>query len=388
MAKGAQDRPWPWNMGTQGKRSQLMIRVTFVMEQHIGHRSFYENLRRCMDAIPTIEAKWVKVTYHNPVHFWQRLSFIPAIVRGTMSGRLQVRQGLRQNSCDVAFFNTQVPAALAGPLLDKQPYVVCTDITPRQYDRLARHYRHRPDGDNLWSRYKHRINVNTFRRAERILPWSSWAQSSIVQEYGIPAAKTEVLPPGVDIQSWQPGSPPSRGPLRILFVGGDFERKGGMLLLEAFRCLPPGQAELLVVTRTAAPVMAGLPEGVIFYHNLKPNSPQLIALYRSCHVFVLPTEAEAFGIAAVEAAATGLPILATSIGGLTDIVVDGENGFLLEPGDGAGLANRLRRLCRDASLRRRLGHASRARAERYFNAQENAKRLAQILAAVAERREE
>jgi glycosyltransferase involved in cell wall biosynthesis len=364
-----------------------MIRVTFVMEQHIGHRSFYENLRRCIDAMPEVEANWVKVTYYDPAHIWHRLPLLPATWRGAMSGRRQVRQGLRQNRCDVAFFNTQVPAVLAGPALHKQPYVVSTDVTPRQYDRLAIHYRHRPDGDNLLSRYKHYVNVRTFQQARRILPWSSWAQKSIVKEYGVASTQTEVLPPGVDLNIWQPGHPPSEGPLRILFVGGDFRRKGGRLLLEAFRSLPPGQAELRLVTRKASPAGEGVLDDVTVYTDLKPNSPELIALYRSCHIFALPTEAEAFGIAAVEAAAAGLPVLATTVGGLTDIVVDGENGFLLKPGDGRALTNRLRLLCQDAGLRQRLGHAGRKRAERYFNAEKNARRLAHILAAVAGRRE-
>jgi glycosyltransferase involved in cell wall biosynthesis len=365
-----------------------MTRVTFVMEQHIGHRSFYENLRRCIDAMPDIEASWVKITYHDPAHLWHRLPLLPAGWRGTLSGRRQVRQGLQRHPCDVAFLNTQVPAALAGSALQKQPYVISTDITPRQYDRLATHYRHQPDGDNLLSRYKHGVNVSTFQRAERILPWSSWAQNSLVREYGIPAAKTEILPPGVDLQLWQPGHPPSDGPLRILFVGGDFARKGGKLLLEAFQSLPPGQAELWLVTRTAPPAGGNMAEHVTVYPNLKPNSPELIALYRSCHIFALPTEAEAFGIAAVEAAAASLPIVATNVGGLTDIVIDSENGFLVKPGDGAALANRLRLLCQDAGLRQRLGQASRRRAKQQFNAEKNARRLAHILAAVAERREE
>jgi glycosyltransferase involved in cell wall biosynthesis len=353
------------------------------MEQHIGHRSFYENLRCGIDPMDGIEAAWVKVTYHDPDHLWHRYPLLPGSIRGALSGRLQVRHGLRRHPCKVAFFNTQVPAALGGTLLKEQPYLVSTDITPRQYDRMAAHYHHRPDGNNLLSRLKHRLNVNVFRRAERILPWSRWAQESIVQEYGVPLADTEVLPPGVDLQKWHPGSQ-VEGPLRILFVGGDFDRKGGGLLLEAFHTLPAGHAELLVVSRTPPPP----PPGVTTYHDLKPNSPELMALYRSCHLFALPSEAEAFGIAAVEAIASGLPVLATAVGGLTDIVIDGENGFLFEPGDGAALANHLHVLCRDASLRRRLGRASRAHAERYFNAQQNAKHLAHILATVAEKGEE
>ena len=61
------------------------------------------------------------------------------------------------------------------------------------------------------------------------------------------------------------------------------------------------------------------------YHpDLNPNDGALLSLYQSSDLFVLPTEAEAFGIAAIEASAVGLPVIATRVGGLTDVVVDGE----------------------------------------------------------------
>jgi glycosyltransferase involved in cell wall biosynthesis len=179
----------------------------------------------------------------------------------------------------------------------------------------------------------------------------------------------------VDLRHWQPGPASVSGPVRILFVGGDLYRKGGELLLEAFRRLPPGSAELALVTRTPlAPA-----EGLRIYHDLQPNSAELIALYQSSQVFVLPTYAEAFGIAAVEASAAGLAVIASRVGGLTDIVQDGETGFLIPPGDGDSLAERLARLVKDPSLRQRFGRAARARAEARFDARKNAARLANIL---------
>ena len=214
-----------------------MIQTTFVMEQHIGHRSYYQNLRRFVDSASQIAADWVEVTYERPQAIWNRLPVLPRGIRGTLSGRAQVREGLRRNRADVTLFNTQVPAALGGRLVGRQPYVLCTDITPLQYDEMSHHYGHQPDRAGFVSRYKHQVNGRLFQGAARILPWSNWVRESLIADYGVAPERIEVLPPGVDIDLWRPNPQPHDGPMRILFVGGDFYRKGGEDLLAAVELL-------------------------------------------------------------------------------------------------------------------------------------------------------
>ncbi|MEM7118009.1 MAG: glycosyltransferase family 4 protein [Chloroflexota bacterium] len=347
------------------------------MEQHIGHRSYYQNLRDVIDQNPELDASWVPVTYqHRPTIGGKSSPWLPT-VKGSLAGRLQVRQGAQQaTERDVAFFNTQVPAVLGGKVAQQQPYILSTDITPLQYDEMAEHYEHHPDSDNLWSFYKYRTNVKVFQKAARIVPWSSWAAESLVQDYGVDPNRIEVIAPGVNTNVWRPDtSKETTKPCKILFVGGDFERKGGNLLLKAFRSLPKGLAELMLVTRSHVPSS----DNIKVYRNMQPNSAELIQLYQSCDLFVLPTQAEAFGIAAIEACAVGLPVVATRVGGLTDIVVDGETGFLIEAGDIEALAQRLQLLAENDALRQSFGSAARQRAERYFDNGRNAKRIATII---------
>ncbi|MCB8983675.1 MAG: glycosyltransferase family 4 protein [Ardenticatenaceae bacterium] len=351
-----------------------MLTVTFLMEQHIGHRTFYENLRRFIEPTPQIAARWVEVSYFQPGGLWERLTILPQNVRGTLRGRAQVRAGLRAPA-DLLVYNTQVPAALAGRMGRQRPYILCTDITPRQYDDMARHYNHTPDRGGLLTAYKHRVNRRLFQGAARVLPWSTWTRASLLQDYGVALDKIETLPPGVDTALWQPGHKKAGGAAHILFVGGDLYRKGGHLLLQAFAALPPGAASLHLVTRTAVPPAANIRT----YPGLRPNDAALIALYQSCDIFALPTEAEAFGIAAMEASAVGLPVIATRVGGLTDVVADGETGYLLPPGDLRGLIHAFERLIADPALRQRLGQAARARALSRFDARKNAARLVEIM---------
>jgi L-malate glycosyltransferase len=79
-------------------------------------------------------------------------------------------------------------------------------------------------------------------------------------------------------------------------------------------------------------------------------------------IFVFPTEKEAFGISLIEAMACGLPVIATPTGGIKDIVVDGQNGLLVEAGSFQQLSDAIHRLITDAQLAGMLGRAARVTA--------------------------
>ena len=93
----------------------------------------------------------------------------------------------------------------------------------------------------------------------------------------------------------------------------------------------------------------------------------LPALYQEMDIAAVPsTWIEPFGITALEGMATGLPVLASNIGGLATTTVDGETGFLVHPNSPAGLAEKLERLITSPELRRQFGQAGRLRAEREY----------------------
>lgn len=356
------------------------LRATFVMERHLGHRTFADNLSDHVAREPTVDATWVDVTYAPSSAAWERLP-LGDQVHGALRGRAQVRAGLRSAQPDVVFFNTQVPAVLGGRPARRAPYVLCTDITPVQYDGMADAYGHTADGGGVVARAKHSVNRRVFRSAACTVAWSTWVRDSLVADYGVDPRRVTVIPPGVDLSRWTPRDVHGHGPLQLLFVGGDLFRKGGATLLSAFAALPPGTAELTLVTRSPDPRVPG----VRVEHGMTPNAPELIDLYRASDVFVLPSTAEAFGIAAIEAAAAGLPIVASRVGGLTDIVVDGRTGYLVDPLDVVGLTRHLRRLADDPGLRARLGRAARDHATTRFDAGRNAHETVELLRRVVSR---
>lgn len=352
--------------------SARAIRIAFVLEQHVGHRTYSDNLRQAIASRSDIIPTWVPIDYSASRSWWERLP--NASVRAALRGHLEVRAGLVDAGHEVCVFNTQVPAVLGGRAATRLPYLLCTDVTPVQYDAMAHGYSHHADGRGPTRWLKHRRNRHVMRGAFAHAPWSQWAADSLVTDYGVQPQRIEVIPPGVDTTKWVPGRPAVEGPMQLLFVGGEFARKGGDVLLEAFAALPPDAAELTIVTRDEVPRQ----HGVTVHHHLSPNDPQLLALYRKSHVFVLPSRWEAFGIAAVEAAASGLAIVATPVGGLRELVIDEVTGLQTAAGSAADLTRQLQRLASDSTLRTRLGEAARERALTQFDAITNANRLIRL----------
>ena len=313
--------------------------------------------------------------FNDPKTVWERLPLIPGRLRGRLAGRAQVRQGLLSNDYDVTLFHTQSAAALGGNLIFQKPYIISTDITPMQHDALYAPYGHPVDRNSLIKEYKHRKTRRLYQRAARLLPFSIWMKDSLVSDYQVEPDRIEVIPPGIDLEQWQPEPRPHSGPVRILFVGGDFYRKGGDTLLEAFRCLPSSIAELTLVTKSTIQTEPG----VKILTHLQPNTPEMISLFKASDIFVFPTRADSFGIAAVEASAAGLPVVATRVGAIPEIVLDGETGLIIPPDNPEIFGKALLRLIQDPGLRLRLGQAGRKHAETHFDGAKNAARIAQLL---------
>jgi glycosyltransferase involved in cell wall biosynthesis len=209
-----------------------------------------------------------------------------------------------------------------------------------------------------------------FARAVGFVGWSNWTKQSFVEDYGCREEDVVVIPPGVDLDGFGAGDRHHELP-RLLFVGADFTRKGGDLLLDVFRRRLRGRAELILVTR------AELHEepGVSVYRHVQANSSVLRNLFATADVFVLPTRADCYSLVFIEALAAGLPIVATRVGGIPDLVREGETGYMIDVDDADGLGDALESLVSDPTGRRLMGERGRMEAVRHFDVRENARRL-------------
>jgi glycosyltransferase involved in cell wall biosynthesis len=160
------------------------------------------------------------------------------------------------------------------------------------------------------------------------------------------ASEARAIPNGIDApgEVGEPSDPP-----HVLYAGRLSPEKGVRELVAATRGLP-------LVVAGDGPLRAEVPGAL----GMVPHD-ELLRLYGSAAVVACPSRREGFGVACLEAMAAGRPVVASDVGGLRDLVVDGETGLLVPPGDVTALRAALERLLGDAELRARLGRAARER---------------------------
>jgi glycosyltransferase involved in cell wall biosynthesis len=187
-------------------------------------------------------------------------------------------------------------------------------------------------------------------RRARLVIAASRALAEAAQSLG--AREVRVIPSGVEL-------PPEVGeeaePAEVLYAGRLSPEKGILELLDAARGLN-------LVVAGDGPLRDCVPFAKGFVQH-----DELQHFYARAAVVACPSRREGFGVVCLEAMAHGRPVVATRVGGLLDLVVDGETGILVPPRDPAALRSALERLLADRELRRRLGLAGRDRARRLFS---------------------
>ncbi|RME06986.1 MAG: glycosyltransferase family 1 protein, partial [Anaerolineae bacterium] len=195
-----------------------------------------------------------------------------------------------------------------------------------------------------------------YRRATRVFVRSSNIARSLVEQYGCDPQRVKCVYVGSNVAI------PSGALLNqdysngvILFVGTDWERKGGPDLLRAFVRLRERHPQARLVVVGCAPRLRV--EGVQVVGRIP--LPEVSAYYRRATVYCFPTRREPFGVTVVEAMAHALPVVASRLGALPDLVEDGVNGYLVPPGDVDALSAALEALLDSPETCRRFGEAGR-----------------------------
>lgn len=260
---------------------------------------------------------------------------------------------------------------------------------------LTQHGYKKPLNRILWPPYwlsEKTVGRCVMNHADRVIALTSDVKQYLVRN-NVVESKVEVITTGVSTELYSPSAESilpqygvTDGDKIVLFVGRLVGNKGVSYLLKSFVKVKEAvaRAKLVIVGRgeleeDLKKLAADLTiEGsVLFLGNL----PQRIMpqIYTGADVFVLPTiYKEPFGIAAVEALASGVPVIASNIDGLKIIVKDGEVGYLVPPADVDAIANRITRVLTDKNLRENLGQNARRRAVKEFSWTAKAKKITEI----------
>lgn len=354
-------------------------KITFVLEQTLGNAVHAGNVAEAALRNPRITPQFVEIDFDH----WSRRRKIPVLRNWTVEASWRARRGIRSQTVkaglDTLYVQTHCAAQMIPDVMRRVPTVVWTDAPPVAFDTVGAAYGHERRAAWL-ERVKLAVTGSAFRRAERVIASSRWAGRAVVRDYGVAPEKVRVVYPGVRIDRFRPGERGRDGTTRLLFVGGDFQRKGGSDLLAAFTRLGP-DFELDLVTSSA---VSPLPPGVRLHRNLTHASPALYELYARADVFVLPTRADAFPLVLGEALAAGLPIVASDVGAVREIVVPHVTGLLVRSSSADELMSALRSLSEDPQARQRMGDTGRQLALAKHDAERNCREIIDVLLELAD----
>lgn len=204
-------------------------------------------------------------------------------------------------------------------------------------------------------------------------------RESLISDYGMDPAHVTVVGGGLNFAEWPAVHPMSRENA-IVFVGRDFERKGGEVLLRAF-----ARVRGAIPTATlhiAGPKRRFTQPGVVGHGPL--DRTELVSLYRRARVFCVPSLYEPYGLVFAEAMAYGIPCVGSTAQSIPEILGHGEAGLLPAAGDEHALADALVELLRDDELSARLGQAGRHRVQLVLTWHRVAERMKHALVAVSQ----
>lgn len=214
-------------------------------------------------------------------------------------------------------------------------------------------------------------------RADRVTANSTHTVRAIQEIYNRPV---DIIPFGATVaEPARPSEPNVKGERHILFVGRLVERKGVRYLIQATALLRQRQSVIIDIVGSGPELPAlqkltaelGL-EGTVRFHGSVPQE-QLEELYARCDLFVLPAvidakgDTEGLGVVLIEAMTCKKPVVASAVGGITDLVIDGKTGLTVPPADPEALARAIERLLENPELARKLAQGGYEHIQRNYS---------------------
>ncbi|MEZ4731083.1 MAG: glycosyltransferase family 4 protein [Caldilineaceae bacterium] len=272
------------------------------------------------------------------------------------------------NQCDHAFsFQTQTMFDASREGVKHFVYTDHTALANLHYPSLSKQERQAALVSNRWIQQERAI----YQHAAVNFPMSQFIARSMIEDYGCPHEKVVCVYAGGNLAYQSEPTPKNYASKTIIFVGVEWERKGGPELAKAFALVRQTHPDANLIVVGCTPQIS-LPNCRIVG---KVPVQSIRQYYDQASIFCLPTRREPFGFVFVEAMLEKLPVVATRIGAVPDLISEGETGCIVEPGDVQGLATVLTKLLGDPTRCQAMGEAGHRRAKEEFSWDKVAQRI-------------
>ena len=360
-----------------------MRRYLFVNENIAGHRTVHVNLAAELAGRSDVHVDFLHVP---PAAGLRRLAAarVPPLdrwdadlqpLRAQLLAADWVRRRVARlaDQYDAIHFYTHNTALLSASIMDRVPSVISSDST--NVLNASRIHGRTPSSSTPYATAgSRRIEMPVYRHARRVAPSTYWVRDSLRRDYHVDPDRIVVNPLGIRVPDLSP-PPPRHKRLRVAFIGNPFDRKGGQWLLDLHRDKWHDRADLVLVT--TSPVAPG--QGIEVIDDLTGGDQRLWPILQSCDVFAFPSTIDQAPNAVLEAMAAWLPVVALNVAAIPEMVLDGQTGYVCEPGDKEAFGDAVGRLLDDADLRHRMGAAGRTRVAEVYDMAASARRLLTIL---------
>jgi glycosyltransferase involved in cell wall biosynthesis len=365
-----------------------MYRFGFILSTSLGNANRYRIFTKYAARESDVEFTWAPVKHYyapgevDPVSRVPHPFYTRAVV---LTQSWPVLGQLRRFDAVMIHQLEAQPLALIFSKLINGPLIIAAQDNPPVID--LENY---PPYENVvnakWWRRKLRLQAELWiaRQTSSHVTFSGWQAAILTSKCGISPDCVHAIHTGMDLTEWPAPQPKQKkSKPAILFVGGDFDRKGGELLLRVYYEHFLGKATLNIVT--SKPISVTHPD-IAVHTGLAPGDGLLKSLYASADIFVLPTQADLSPWVCLEAMASGTPVIASDMGAIGDLVRNGLTGLLVKPRDPVDLRIAIQQLVENPLRRLEMGNEGRRVVELEFDASINVPRIIGVMKTATDRR--
>ncbi|MBF0522905.1 MAG: glycosyltransferase family 4 protein [Candidatus Omnitrophica bacterium] len=343
-----------------------------VLSQILGNKIFSQMYRHALSEIKDVDFVYLDITDEDYIRFprpmWLRFSSTWETV---YVAKKKLQEDIREfDKFDLVIINGFEFVNALIFLFKECPFILILDTTPVLAQEMIL-----KSSNGFLQRLRSRLLPflskflyrRLFNRVAFFLPVSDWCAQSLIKHFSISPRKIKTIYPCFDLKVWRRDKDyPQKDKFQLLFVGNDFMRKGGDFLLTLYSRYLSGSYVLTIVTNDKDMRKKDLPEGVVLRCEIPHD--QMPIFFQQTDLFVFPTKRDQLALVLAEALACGLPVMARDVGGISNIVKDRKNGFLM-PYDSTeeDWAQKINYLHENRSILKRFGDNSRKIAEEKFD---------------------